>query len=121
MSDCFAKLIIGIVGLLLGSAELADGARKRKTLSVAFGLVTALGSIALLCVCAYNWLTGEDTELNDEEEEEEDEADDGAEEVPAAAEAVKTAAEAVKTAAEAVKAAADTKAEEAAPAQETAE
>lgn len=107
MSDCFAKLIIGIVGLLLGSAELADGARKRKTLSVAFGLVTALGSIALLCVCAYNWLTGEDTELNDEEEEEEDEADDGAEEVPAAAEAVKAAA--------------DTKAEEAAPAQETAE
>ncbi|MBQ9521579.1 MAG: hypothetical protein IJR72_03305 [Oscillospiraceae bacterium] len=122
MSDCFAKLIIGITGLLIGSAELADGTRKRKTLSVAFGLVTALASIALLCVCAYNWLTGEDTELDDEEADADgDEAEESAEEVPAAAEAVKTAAEAVKTAAEAVKAAADTKAEEAAPAQEDAE
>ena len=80
MSNCFAKLIIGITGLLIGSAQLADGTRKRKTLSVALGLLTALGSIALLCVCAYNWLTGEDTELDGEEDEEEEEK----EKVPAA-------------------------------------
>ena len=121
MSDCLGKLIVGVTGLLLGSAELADGTRKRKTLSVALGLLTALASIALLCVCAYNWLTGEENEIDDADEEaDEAEADENGE-VPAAAEAVKTAAEAVKTAAEAVKAAADTKADEAAPAQEEAE
>ena len=78
MSDCFVEFIVGITGLFIGSAELANGTRKRKTLSVALGLLTALGSVMLLCLSAYEWLTGEETELDDEEEDE-----DSAEEVPA--------------------------------------
>ena len=93
MSDCFVKFIVGITGLFIGSAELANGTRKRKTLSVALGLLTALGSVMLLCLSAYEWLTGEETELDEEEDE------DSAEEVPAA----------------------DSKTEEAAPVQEEAE
>ncbi|MBR4546380.1 MAG: hypothetical protein IKO14_10505 [Oscillibacter sp.] len=81
MSDCFVKFIVGITGLFIGSAELANGTRKRKTLSVALGLLTALGSVVLLCLSAYEWLTGEETELDEDEEEEEG---DSAEEVPAA-------------------------------------
>ena len=92
MSDCFVKFIVGITGLFIGSAELANGTRKRKTLSVALGLLTALGSVMLLCLSAYEWLTGEETELEEEDE-------DSAEEVPAA----------------------DSKTEEAAPVQEEAE
>lgn len=92
MSDCCVKLIAGITGLFIGSAELANGTRKRKTLSVALGLLTALGSVVLLCLSAYEWLTGEETELEEEDE-------DSAEEVPAA----------------------DSKTEEAAPVQEEAE
>ncbi len=69
MSTCLGKLIAGIAGLLFGSAKLADGAHKRKTLSVALGLMSALGGIALLCASAYDWLTGEETELDDEDEE----------------------------------------------------
>lgn len=92
MSDCFVKFIVGITGLFIGSAELADGTRKRKTLSVALGLLTALGSVVLLCLSAYDWLTGEETELDDEgeetelddeDEETDDEDEDSAEEVPA--------------------------------------
>ena len=93
MSDCFVKFIVGITGLFIGSAELANGTRKRKPLSVALGLLTALGSVMLLCLSAYEWLTGEETELDEEEDE------DSAEEVPAA----------------------DSKTEEAAPVQEEAE
>ena len=59
---------------------------------MALGLLTALGSVMLLCLSAYEWLTGEETELEEEDE-------DSAEEVPAA----------------------DSKTEEAAPVQEEAE